>query len=168
MRGQFRFSFNNEHGILIPGSEIVVPNTIPNEGEDEYLKMIMRADVSTVASGGNFYLGLCDQLPLETDQLADVTSEPTIGTGGYARQIITRDAAGWPTLDRIDGVGVIRSTVETFTAAGADFDAAISRAFLCNVASGAGILLSYSGALTTPITVVDGSSINVQYEFFLD
>lgn len=168
MRGQFRFSQNDANGILIPGSEVVVPNTIPNEGEDEYLKMIMRADVSAVASGGNFYMGLCDQAPLETDQLADITTEPTIGVGSYARQIITRDATGWPTLDRVEGVGVIRSTVETFAASGADFSAQISRAFLANVASGAGLLFSYSGALTTPITVVDGSSINVQYELFLD
>lgn len=168
MHGQFVFSQNDENGILIPESVQCIRNTIVDEGEDEFLKMIMRADLSTIAAGGNWYLGLCDQVPVETDVLTDITTEPTIGVGGYARQIITRDATGFPTLDRINGVGVIRSTVENFAASGADFSAQISRAFLCDVASGVGILFAYSGALTTPITITDGTSINVQYELFLD
>lgn len=168
MHGEFVFSKNDKDGILIPDTVQRIRNTIVDEGEDEFLKMIMRADLSTIAAGGNWYLGLCNQVPVETHVLTDITTEPTIGVGTYARQIITRDSTGFPTLGRVNGVGFIRSTVEVFAASGADFDAPFSRAFLCDVASGAGILFAYSGALTTPITVLDGESYNVQYEFFLD
>lgn len=167
MHGRFIFSQNDKDGILIPESVQKIRNTIVDEGEDEFLKMIMRADLSTIAAGGNWYLGLCNQVPAETDVLADIVTEPTF-TNGYARSIITRDATGFPTLDRVNGVGVIRSTVEVFTASGGPFSAAISRAFLSDVASGAGILFAYSGALTTAITLADTESINVQYELFLD
>lgn len=168
MHGQFVFSRNDENGILIPESVQSIRNTIVDEGEDEFLKMIMRADLSTIAAGGNWYLGLCDQVPVETDVLTDITTEPTIGVNNYTRAVITRDSTGFPTLTRVNGVGVIRSTVKTFTATGGAFTDPISRAFLSDVASGAGILFAYSGALTTPITLAEDESINVQYELFLD
>ncbi len=147
---------------------IVMPNTVVDEGEIEFLRMIARADVSKVASSGNFYMGLCDQIPAEADTLTEITSEPTV-TNGYARNAISRDSTGWPTEVVVNGNNGIRSTTEDFAASGGDFSAAISRAFLCNVSSGtAGVLFSYSGALTTAVTIASGETFSAQYEFFIN
>lgn len=146
---------------------IVIPNLNPDEGEIEMLKMIFRASTAVVAGGGNFYLGLCNQVPAKDDTLVEITSEPD-GTGGYARIAVTRDATGFPTLTTINGRNVMRSAVKTFTASGADFSDLISRAFLCSAASGtSGTLFSFSGALTTPITVANGESFPMVYEFIM-
>ena len=46
MRGEFWFH--------MPDGILKVPNNITDEGEQAFIKMVVRADVSLVASGGNF------------------------------------------------------------------------------------------------------------------
>lgn len=160
MRGGFRFFFPNE--------SVFVPNMITNEGEEAYLKMLMQADDTDVAAGGNFYIGLCNHTPDEADTLADITNEPG-AAGGYARQAITRDITGFPTIDFVSGVGRAVSALVSFAAAGADYSTAITRAFLCNAAAGSvGVLFSYSGALAAPLLIPDGGAYPVRYELYLD
>lgn len=164
---KIRHGFGGEF-VLYPGTpfEQVLPNLVTNEGEESFLKMLFRADVADVSSGGNFYLGLCLNGPAETDELTNLT-EPTTA-GGYARQAVTRDASGWPTLDEVNGVKRIATGTITFSASGANFSTAINRVFLCNVASGtSGILFAYGGQFTNSITVQDGESLPVQYRFYL-
>lgn len=156
--------------IFWPGTpkQLIVPNTIVDEGEEAFLKMLMQGDVGDVALGGNFYVGLCADTPAETDVLTDIASEPS-SAGGYARLALSRDATGFPTIDQVSGVFRAQSKVITFTASGVDFDTAIDRAFLCNVISGtSGVLFAYSGALPSALTVSDGDSLPVQYELYLD
>lgn len=139
---------------------------IPYEGEESLLKMLFQGDNSIVAAGGNFYLGLCNQTPLKSDQLADITSEPAVANG-YARQPITRNAIGFPTIEQINNETRILSLVVTFSASGGDFSASFTRAFLTNVASGtSGLLLAYSGAYDTPILLEDGQSQQIKFEFY--
>lgn len=160
MRGQFRF---------YPGTskEIVVPNLITDEGEESFLKQIGRADVTDVSAGGNWFLGLCQETPGETDTLSSITTEPT-SAGGYARQAFERDATGVPTIEQVNDAFRMISKTLTFAASGADFSRSIQRAFLCNVASGtAGILYAYSGLLPNALTILDGESLPTQYELFL-
>lgn len=160
LHGQFRF---------FPETlkEIIIPNLITDEGEESFLKMIMQADVIDVSAGGNFFLGLCQETPGETDTLASMTTEPT-SAGGYARQSFARNTTGVPTVEQVNDAYRAISLTLTFTASGADFSRAIQRAFLCNVASGAsGILFSYSGLLPNPLTILDGESFPVKYELFL-
>ncbi len=161
MRGQF---------VIDPGTpqEQVVPNIVVQEGEESFLKMLAQADVADVSVGGNFFFGLCNYVPLFDDVLSDVLLEPS-SAGGYARQAITRDATGFPTISLVNGVFRARTANITWTASGADFDQAFTRLFLCNVSSGtAGILYSVSGALVAPITLLDGNSHVAQYELFLN
>ena len=154
IRGQYR--------IWVPGQdEIILPNSIVLEGRDEFLNCLFNYQALT------FYVGLCNQVPDNADVLTDITTEPG-ATGGYARQALTQDAVGWPTIDTVSGVPHAASKVLTYTASGADFDAVFSRAFLCSVASGAGKLYGYSGALSVPITLLDGTSFQMQYEVFLN
>jgi len=154
MRGQF---------IINPGTEkeIIVPNTIVAEGAEAYLATLFN---STALTG--FYVGLCNQVPDNADVLADITTEPG-ATGGYARQALARNSTDWPTIATVDEETSVKSKVVSFAASGADFDTAITRMFLASVASGAGTLYSYSAALASAVTVLDGDSFDVQYEMFL-
>lgn len=147
--------------------DLIIPNLVTDTGELYYLRAIFRNSFP-IAGGANWKVGLCNQTPADTDVLATVTSEPTIGTGGYARQNATRDAAGWPTESTVNGHSSIKTGTLTFTAAGADFDKSVSRLFLSDVASGAGNLFAYSGALLTPVTVLNGQSLLAQYEAFMN
>lgn len=161
MRGQFVFELED-------GKEIVVPNTVTDEGEESYLKMLFQGDNTIVAAGGNFFVGLCDQVPNEIDTLAAIASEPS-GAGGYARIAIERNTVGWPTINTVNGRKRIISKSVVFTATGVDFSTAFSRAFLCDVVSGSvGTLFSYSGALTQALLLTAGNSFTMRYEVFLD
>ena len=124
-------------------------------------------DVTTIAGGSNWYIGLCNETPDESAGLADISTEPT-SAGGYARQALVRNATDWPTVTTVNGHVVIRSATVTFSASGADFSGDITRAFLTSASSGtSGKLYSFSGALTTALTVVDGQSFAMQYEAYL-
>jgi len=90
-------------------------NTVPQVGAQRMLRMIARADVTDITAGGNWYVGLCDQVPVINDELSDVTSELT-SAGGYARKAITRNAAGWPTEEYLNTIATILSTTVTFSA----------------------------------------------------
>lgn len=172
MRGQYRLWLPQPtHKILSPHHwlgepDLIVPNLIPAAAEEDFLLAIVR-DSFTIAGGGNFYVGLCNQTPNNTDVLTDISSEPS-SAGGYSRKAITRDATGWPTVVTVNGAKGVRSATVTFTAASANFSAAIARAFLTDQASGTtGDLYSISGATTAPITVEDGQSLPLQYELFM-
>ncbi len=179
MRGQFLFFFPprilEQLGLprLLDSKgfarePLIVPNSVVDEGEVAFLRMITRADVADVPAAGNFFIGLADQLPDDTDTLPDVTSEPTV-TNGYARIAVTRDSVGWPNEFVVNGDTGIGTATQTFAASGGPFSAPFSRAFLCNVGAGtAGKLFSYSGALTTPVTLLAGETFPMQYEMYMN
>lgn len=66
-------------------------NTLADEGEQLLEQVFFQGAALTT-----FYLALVNDTLVETDTLATMLGEPT--TNGYARQQITRDATGWPTL----------------------------------------------------------------------
>lgn len=147
---------------------IILPNRIVNEGELEFLRMLMRADVSVVASGGNFYVGMTSGAISDTDTLTEIAANEPGVVNGYAREAVTRNAAGWPTEGISNNVRFIKSVQIDFTAAGGDFDTAITRIFLCSVASGtAGTLFAVSAALATPLTVLDTTTESFFYEIYM-
>jgi hypothetical protein len=163
MKGRFIIHPNK----LIPAC--IVPNNLTDDGEETYLKMIFQGDASVIAAGADFYMGLTDVTPSDDIDFADVVAaEPTIGTNGYARQALSRDSTGWPTLVTDAGETSIQSAVKNFAASGGDFDAAVTRAFLCTVSTGsAGLLLSISSAFVTAVTVADGDTLPIAYEAYL-
>lgn len=136
------------------------------EGEDAFLKMLFQGDNTIVPAAGNFYLGLCNQTPTKNDTLTSIVSEPS-SAGGYARQPISRDTTGFPTISILSGESRIISLVINFAASGADFSSSFTRAFLTDAASGsAGTLFGYSGAYSSPVLLLDGQNRNVKFEFY--
>lgn len=143
-------------------ADLIIPNLIPAAGAIEFLQMLMQ-NVSAIAGGANFYIGLCNQIPVSSNLLSDIISEPTVSSG-YVRQAIIRSVVGWPTLDVIAGRQVIKSSTQTFTAAGGNFSAAFNRMFLTDQAAGTvGKLYSISGPLASAITLVNGQSYATKY-----
>ena len=140
---------------------------IPTAGEEALLQALFQGvDTNFVAAGANLYLGLCNQTPVKTDVMTDISTEPSVANG-YARKAIVRSAVGFPTIEQVNGESRIVSLVLTFTAAGGDFSASFTRAFLCTSASGStGTLLAYSGAYATPILLADGQSQQLKFEFY--
>lgn len=139
---------------------------ITEEGEDALLQMAFQGIDSIVAEGGNFYLGLCNQTPNKDDTMADISTEPSVANG-YARQAITRDATGFPVIEIVNGETRIVSLVINFAAAGGDFDASFTRAFLTTSASGSGgTLFAFSGAYSSPILLADGQNQQMKFEFY--
>lgn len=139
---------------------------ITHVGAAELIKMIFHGDDALIAAGGNFYLGLCNQTPDKGDILSDISSEPTV-TNGYARQAISRDITGFPTTEIVNDETRVLSLIVTFAASGGDFSSSFTRAFLTDAAAGsAGVLLAYTGAYPAAITILDGESRTMRFEFY--
>lgn len=139
---------------------------ITTVGEQDILKILFQGDNIIVPAAGNFYLGLCNQVPAKGDTLASITTEPSVANG-YARIALSRDTTGFPTIEQVNGETRIVSKVVTFTAAGGAFDKSFTRAFLCNAASGnVGELIAYSGAYASPILLADTQSQQMKFEFY--
>jgi len=153
---------------ILPDRGLIIPNLVVEEGASSIMKMFVQANVSDVASGGNFFLGLAGEAGVsKTATLASISDELST-TNGYARQAFTRDITGWPTVDVVNGQARGRTKVISFTASGGDFSSAYSRMFICNVLSGsAGILYSFSSKVDPAILVLNGATENLQYEFYL-
>ena len=105
---------------------------LTQEGGQAFGEILVQGDNVIVPAAGDFFVGVCDQIPVSDDTLASITSEPS-SAGGYARQPLSRDATGWPTIDVVNGEVRWLSAAMIFAASGADFSTGFTRLFLCNV-----------------------------------
>jgi hypothetical protein len=131
-------------------------NFLADEGEYAMLDVFLRA--GTAPSG--YFIRLCNDTPVETDTLADITGEPP-GTYNYAAQAVARDAtaAGWPTLALDSGDHMATSKTVTFTATGGVIGP-VTYAFLATTSNNTGKHIA-SVALSTSRTLADGESLQV-------
>lgn len=130
-------------------------NALADEGEQDILDVYFRA----LTAPTSFYVGLLNSTPTDTTTLSTMSNEPS--GNGYARQQITRNNTGWPTLALDSGDYRVVSTVETFTASGGSIGP-VTYSFLCtNAASGtSGKFLTYT-ALSEARTMANGESLEV-------
>ena len=148
---------------LDTGKQIILPNTIVGEGAEQFLAELFKG-----TAAASLHMGLCNQVPDNSDVLVDIATEPTIGVGGYARVPLARNSTDWPTIASANGESFVTSKAAVFTASGADFDAPHSRLFMCDQLTGfVGTLFSYSAALPSEVTQLDGTAFTAQYRFFL-
>ena len=154
--GQYEFNCFDKIGNLI-WSE-TRDNALLDEGEQQVLDVYLRGATPPAA----FYLGLTSMASmLETTTLATLTNEAS--GGGYARQVINRDAtaAGWPSLVLDTGDYLATSKTITFTASGAI--GPVDKAFLATTADNSGKLISFT-ALSTTRTLATGDTLQVTYK----
>lgn len=171
LNGKFIFTFPESVAKRLGISqEIAMPNMVVSQGREQFLRGVCANEAMGLTGGPPtlFYLGLCDQAPALADTLVSIITEPS-AAGGYARKSIERNSTGWPTFDTVSGINRARSKILTFTASGANYSRAFSRAFLCSVASGTvGNLFAVSGALTVPVTLLNGESFQLRYELYFN
>jgi hypothetical protein len=155
--GVYEFEHRDKDGNLI--DRWVVENALADEGEQNMLDAYLRGQNAPTT----FYLALFNDTPLETDTLADLVGEPS--TNGYARQEITRDTTGWPTLALDAGDFMATSKQVTFSATGGSWGP-VTYMVLTTVASGtAGKHLAFvplSGPRTLQASETLGCKIKVK------
>jgi hypothetical protein len=105
-------------------------------------------DTAQIGAGGDFFVGMCQAVPVDTMSLADIT-EPTIAVNGYARLAITRDSIGWPTEGTVNNEPFIEALDRVFVPSGGAFDQQTTRLFLTpEVSALAGELWALSEAFS--------------------
>lgn len=152
-----------------PEKRQVIPNQLLDEGEEAFLKMIVHADDSEVASNGQFWVGLCSGSYEESDTMSDIDGEPT-SAGGYERQSIRRanSSLGWPTVSQVNEAWRARSAQVNFAASGADYSTTITRMFIATASAGdGGKFFAVSQALATALQISDGDNIPMAYELYI-
>lgn len=148
MRGEFRFR-----------NGLVVPNNISLVGAQAILESAFQL------AEREWWVALVSGPPTLDMTEGDIT-EPTIGVNGYAREELTHDDTGWPTIAVSGDQAYVESRLITFEATGGDFDAAIQRcALLTNDTYGAGQdILALSAPLPTEI-VISPSTLEADRQF---
>src|SRR3546814_13833451 len=66
---------------------------------------------------------------------SDLLNEPTIGTGGYARQSLSQDDTDWLTSGELNGERFLETRVVIFVTTGDGFDKEITRPVIVNHAT---------------------------------
>lgn len=153
---------------ILPRRGLCVPNFVVREGAESLLKIVFQGDNTDVPAGSNFYIGLAEEVAggNKLATLATITDELS-SAGGYARKPVVRQAADW-TITTVNSQKLATSKTVTFAASGANFSAAFSRIFLCNVVSGtSGILYAISGKIDPAVQINDGGSEDIEYEFYI-
>lgn len=127
-----------------------IENALTDEGEEAILNTFF---AKTVSPPTNFYIGMVNDTPAETDTLASLTGEPS--TGGYARKVVTFSAAA---IDAGDYQA--QSTTVNFAPSGASIGP-VTHQFLTDVVSGtSGLLIAYV-ALGATRTILEGDDLDV-------
>jgi hypothetical protein len=152
--GIWEFIHRDKYGKIIDRWES--ENTLANEGQYAWLDVFLRDGTAPSA----FYLALVNDTPLKTDAMSDLQNEPP-DTYGYARQEITRDETGWPTLGLNSGDEMATSLTVTFTASGGDIGP-VTYAVLTTTLSGTGGKHLAFAALSQTRTLHTGESLSCQ------
>lgn len=154
MRGQF-----------VRGDGLILPNNVSLAGAEVILRGAFRLTPQA------FFAALVTGAPTKSMTQADMV-EPAIGTNGYARQAITQDAVGWPTIGTVASERYIESAWVTFEAVGGDFSAPVQRVALLGYATLdlAHPIFALSALMPEEITITPATPLanrRFKYQFFL-
>lgn len=111
-------------GEFIRADGLVIPNNVTTYGVKSIFRWALRDEDYSL------FLGLANCSPNVLLEIEDL-NEPTIGTGGYARQAVTR-TTGWPVFGQLNGEQYYETGLFVFTATGDGFDKPINRLALIN------------------------------------
>ena len=138
-------------------------NGLMDEGENNILDVYFRnQNVPT-----KFYLGLGNNggtpgIPAENATLADITE---VSGDGYARQEITRDTNGWPSLTKdTDGDWYVTSKQVAFVNTGTENWSAADYLFITDAASGTDGKLLICIALSSSRVLTPSDELDVKIE----
>src|SRR3546814_142972 len=94
--------------------------------------LFLAAALQGVATTLHMCLGKCNpKVDLDLNEL----NEPTIGTGGYARQSLSQDDTDWLTSGELNGERFLETRAVIFVPTGDGFDKEITRPVIVNHAT---------------------------------
>src|SRR3546814_1451405 len=112
-------------GEFIRGDGLVFPNNRTSYGAELLLAAALRGVATTL----HMCLGKCNpKFDLDLNEL----NEPTIGTGGYARQSLSQDDTDWLTSGELNGERFLETRAVIFVPTGDGFDKEITRPVIVN------------------------------------
>lgn len=111
-------------------------NDLVDEGERSLLMTYFRAEEVPL----QFYVRLANDAISLTDGLSNVENEPT-SVHGYVPQLIERSAAGFPTVEQVEGDWRVTSKQVSFTASGGDIGP-VNVAYLATTLDNSGKLIA--------------------------
>lgn len=156
--GEAHFEYRDKYGNLIEAWD--QKNTLANGGQYTMLRMLQGT------SPANLYIRLFNDTPTKTDELTDLTGEPS--GSGYAAQSLSLNGTDFPTLALDSGDYKITTKTVTFLASGGTIPAAGSVIYMVVATSSdnTGKLFAYV-ALSTPRSLADGETLNITYSIKL-
>lgn len=92
-------------------------------------------------------VGLCNTIPAVELTLLGI-GEPTVGTGGYARQALAQNDTDWEEIGQVENESYVLSKEFTFPHAGPAYSGAVNRLFITDGVD----VISVSSAFPVPIT----------------
>lgn len=135
-----------------------LPNTFHGDGEEFILKALFVGD----GIPENYYFGVDNRSSIDVDDtLLSLVDEPSAGTHGYARQIITSEGQFVMGVSA-QGNHMVNSPIVYFSAIGGSWGP-VKNLFLTNTSQDDydGYLIA-SVPLTHTVTVLDGESISMR------
>lgn len=133
------------------------PNSLSNEGQQDMLNVYFRGGTAPA----QFYFRLCNDTPVKTDTLANITGEPT--TNGYAPQLVERNNVGWPTL-AIDGTDYMATSKQvTFQATDVPGWGPVTHLYMASTSDNTGKHIAFR-ALSQSRVLANGESLKVTYK----
>lgn len=147
-------------GEFIRGDGLVLPNNLSLAGSEAILTCWARNTIPT------FVFGLVKGTPTQNMTQNDMV-EPTIGTNGYARIPITRDAAGWPVFGNVGVENYIGTPPLVFKPVGGAFNNEVQRVALFDTTNQvpSNPVFALSAPLPNPV-VLDTTTPPEEYTFY--
>lgn len=153
---------------------LVLSNLFTTRGQEAFLRKLF-LNSGQLFQGATpvtrLYVGLCNQIPTRGTLLSDIATEPSVGFGGYARQVWDLTALTNASLREVNSLMYIRGEQLTFTCPGdpntENFDLAVRRFFLATVATPTesqtanAVLISMSAPLPSARLLTPGDSLSV-------
>jgi hypothetical protein len=133
---------------------LILPNNISLAGAG----IVMAAAFNLTPT--EWWLALVAGAPALDMTIGDMV-EPAIGTNGYARQELTHDAVGWPTIAVSNDQMYVESAAATFAAVGGNFSQSIQRVALLvtDTYNAANVVVALSAPLPTPLLVTPATPL---------
>jgi hypothetical protein len=153
--GEFEWEERDKNGNVI--DKWTSFNALVNDGELNILDSYFRSENIPIS----LYLMLVYNggfPPAITDNLSDITGEPTIGVNGYQRIHLAKNTTDWPDLALCLGHGQVTSKQVMFEAVGGSWGP-VKYAVLTTVPTGTdGFFIAYV-PLSTTKTLSDGNTL---------
>lgn len=139
-------------------------NSLTQEGEESLLESFFRNDASYTPA--NFFIRLCNSIPLVTDTLATIQKELPVVAGGYEPKLLERSVVGFPNKTLTSNGNYRLVSKEILFEAINTVIGPVTHAFMATSINNSGRLIAFRN-LTLPRTVLIGDKLSIKIQIDL-